>query len=289
MQHPLRQQQQQQQQQQVPLISFAGDAGANAFGQQALQVVSGLMQQMQQMQQVQAATLQVLQQFAQRSGSEMPAIMPPAQALSPVMPLENMQHHSLQDITTPPSLRRLQSQIALDSQPVQHGELLRAAPRLSAPAEARALAEVKAEDDEVPEPKEAEISQASKKVLKSKAMKKSAAAAATAAIQAALQTRKAGKEGAAKAKAQPKKQAVPKAKPCKKEPEVKQTKKEQCEVVKPPSFGVERSRSQVVCRTGRKGPGQTMTITFASAGGETAAVNKAKKWLAAERKKRKIS
>ena len=55
---------------------------------------------------------------------------------------------------------------------------------------------------------------------------------------------------------------------------------------KPPSISVERSRSQVLCRTGFMGPGQNHALSFHSHGGEKNAVKEANKWLAAERKKR---
>ena len=46
-----------------------------------------------------------------------------------------------------------------------------------------------------------------------------------------------------------------------------------------PSFGVEMSRSRVQCRTGLSGPGQNVAISFKSAGGQDAAIEKAKEWV----------
>ena len=45
-----------------------------------------------------------------------------------------------------------------------------------------------------------------------------------------------------------------------------------------PSYAVERSRLQVMCRTGLKGTGQNHAIKFASHGGEKGAVRQAEKW-----------
>ena len=49
-----------------------------------------------------------------------------------------------------------------------------------------------------------------------------------------------------------------------------------------PNPSVERSRGQVQLRTGRKGPGQNLALTFAKHGGEAATRALAEKWLAAE-------
>jgi hypothetical protein len=57
---------------------------------------------------------------------------------------------------------------------------------------------------------------------------------------------------------------------------------------KRPSVSVERSRKQVLCRTGRKGPGQNHAIPFGSEG-ESAAIAKGRAWLRAECKRRKLS
>ena len=51
----------------------------------------------------------------------------------------------------------------------------------------------------------------------------------------------------------------------------------------PPSYSIERSRQQVQCRTGLVGAGQNHSIPFK--GNEEKAVAKAKKWLAAEKKR----
>ena len=52
-----------------------------------------------------------------------------------------------------------------------------------------------------------------------------------------------------------------------------------------PHYGIERTRDQVLCRTGLKGPGETKAFTFKASGGEAKAVAKAKIWVAAETKK----
>ena len=51
-----------------------------------------------------------------------------------------------------------------------------------------------------------------------------------------------------------------------------------------PFFGVERSRKQVMCRSGLPGPGQCFAIKFGAAG-EAAAVKKAEAWLQRELRK----
>ena len=47
-----------------------------------------------------------------------------------------------------------------------------------------------------------------------------------------------------------------------------------------PSIGVERTRKQVMCRSGQLGKGSTHRIQFAGNGGEAGAMKKAKVWLA---------
>ena len=49
---------------------------------------------------------------------------------------------------------------------------------------------------------------------------------------------------------------------------------------KPPSFSVEHSRKQVMCRTGGEGPGSTYRISFDECGGKAKAIAKAKAWVA---------
>ena len=65
------------------------------------------------------------------------------------------------------------------------------------------------------------------------------------------------------------------------------TKKQKAEPVgQRPCFGVERSRQQVMCRTGLKGSGQHFAISFKKAGSEKAAIEQAKVWLQKELVKR---
>ena len=45
------------------------------------------------------------------------------------------------------------------------------------------------------------------------------------------------------------------------------------------SFSVEWSRNQVLCRTGKKGPGQSKTFLFSAHGGLEKAVEKAQAWV----------
>ena len=51
---------------------------------------------------------------------------------------------------------------------------------------------------------------------------------------------------------------------------------------KPPSFSMEWSREQVMCRTGKKGAGQSLAMKFESS--VDATLEKAKKWVADKRK-----
>ena len=84
-----------------------------------------------------------------------------------------------------------------------------------------------------------------------------------------------------KPKAQPKAKANPNAKGKKEEPKAKaQGKKEQPKTKskaqdKKPSWCYERSRDQILCRTGLPGPGQTKTIR----GTGPKSVKEANKWL----------
>lgn len=52
-----------------------------------------------------------------------------------------------------------------------------------------------------------------------------------------------------------------------------------------PTFCIEKSRKQVMCRTGLKGSGQNHAITFKSAGSEAKAIKLAKVWVADQVKK----
>jgi hypothetical protein len=52
-----------------------------------------------------------------------------------------------------------------------------------------------------------------------------------------------------------------------------------------PLFSVEWSREQVMCRSGRKGPGESHRIAFSEHGGLEGAVAEAKKWVSEKRRK----
>ena len=61
----------------------------------------------------------------------------------------------------------------------------------------------------------------------------------------------------------------------------KQSGKSKC---KKPSFSVEWSRNQVMCRTGKTGPGQSKAIPFGNDSGcAKKAIKQAEKWLQEER------
>ena len=76
---------------------------------------------------------------------------------------------------------------------------------------------------------------------------------------------KKGKPTPKKGEAAPKKSPKPAAGPAK--------------WLKPPRVGWERSRRQVMCRTGKVGPNTNLGITFDEAGGPKPAWRKAKQWL----------
>ncbi len=52
-----------------------------------------------------------------------------------------------------------------------------------------------------------------------------------------------------------------------------------------PLFSVEWSREQVMCRSGRKGPGESHRIPLSEHGGLEGAVDEAKKWVSEKRRK----
>jgi hypothetical protein len=52
-----------------------------------------------------------------------------------------------------------------------------------------------------------------------------------------------------------------------------------------PLFSVEWSRNQVMCRSGRKGPGESHRIPFSEHGGIEGAVDEAKKWVSEKRRR----
>ena len=54
-----------------------------------------------------------------------------------------------------------------------------------------------------------------------------------------------------------------------------------------PIIGFEKSRKQVMCRSGKCGAGSTYAIKFAGNGGEKVAWKKAEEWLAAAREEYK--
>ena len=57
---------------------------------------------------------------------------------------------------------------------------------------------------------------------------------------------------------------------------------------KPPSFQIERTRSQVVYRSGLAGKGQTKSIKYNTEAEQRTAIATAGKMVAAERKRRKL-
>ena len=52
-----------------------------------------------------------------------------------------------------------------------------------------------------------------------------------------------------------------------------------------PSFSIEWSRSQVLCRTGMRGAGQSLALPFEEYGGSDKAIAAAKRWVAKQTKK----
>ena len=72
----------------------------------------------------------------------------------------------------------------------------------------------------------------------------------------------------------------PKSTTPKKAAKAKKTTATPCKKKKAPSFSVEHSRKQAMCRTGGEGPGSTYRISFDECGGKAKAIAKAKAWVA---------
>ncbi len=60
------------------------------------------------------------------------------------------------------------------------------------------------------------------------------------------------------------------------------------DVGKPPSFGVEASRSQVMFRAGLQGKGQTNALKFCNEASKKQAIAEAEVLVAAERRRRRL-
>ena len=117
----------------------------------------------------------------------------------------------------------------------------------------------------------------------------------TAAMVDAMLQKKQGEAPAAKAKAKSKAKAAAKSKAIQKQTAAsekskavkKQAIKQKSQKNKEPTIAWERSRMQVMCRTGQGGPGSSHAVKYEK-GGEDAAWVQAERWLAKERKKQKL-
>ena len=246
----------------TPQMLNLGGLDANAqFGQaQFGQVANFMFQQMQQMQQTQVAMLQMLQQQSPTSSQ---------------LQLRDDQHAS---VPRAPSLVRLQTHLAIQNTPVTPPRLENAVVRPPMPTP---------ETAEVADPTEAceTAADAPTQGVAPRLILKKSAAEATAAVQAALAARSQSKGTV--------KQPKPKSKAKEPQPKKKvQKPASKSEAKKPvsknPSVNVERSRNQVLGRTGLIGPGQTKTFSFNVYGSEEKAMKEANKWLQNEKKQRGI-
>lgn len=247
----------------VPVLNLGMGGLETGMGQQAMQFMSSMCQQMQQMQQVQTTTLQVLQALVAQKGS------------ADSTPL------SIQSGS--PATKRFETQLALELSSSSSGSGAHI-PQLTNKPDQNAAAVLAP----MPSPCKPESSAPLKVPLLSPD-------AATKAVQDAMAKRAAGKAGkqekpscdppGAKGNAKGKKNEKV-AKAVVKKPKKIAAKPQQHHQSgrKPPSFSVEHSREQVLCRTGLSGPGQTKTYTFASCGGQEAAKKKAEAWLVKAKK-----
>ena len=255
----------------APLISI----GTN-FEAQATSMAQGMMQQMQQMQRFQEYTMQFMQSgsfpaFGQLGGSS-----------------------SSSGFETPPRPQRLQmlegTLASVSRGPLQLQPALRQAPavvpELEAPAvpdppplgheHVKPIVEHADEDEQKPpSTKRKSVDEATKLMLESMAANKALSREqAEDRAAAKIQSPKA-KSPKAKVKAKAKTKAKP-AVPTVKTPAVAK-----------PTKGWEHTRSQILCRTGLKGAGQSKAFKFKA--GDAASMKKATlqadRWIAAERKK----
>ena len=239
--------------------------------QQMHQFAAGMVQQMQQMQEMQKITFQMIasgntggldsnHNFAFSSPSSSP--------------------HALMD--KPPSkvIQRLSSRLSLlDVPPVSPDAAAHEEPERAPPAEKR-----KAEVEPIPE----EPANKKKSVLEAIEAVKSSMEARSLVKAAAKE--KAGKEPDAATPIGKAKSAKKEAKEEKASDRAKQTptpKKGKVETVLAanPTWGWERTRSQIVCRTGLKGTGQTHTIKYHNKNDAKKAEKEADAWLVVQRKK----
>ena len=248
------------------------DANAQSGTAQFGQVANFMFQQMQQMQQNQMAMMQMLKQQSQTSS---PLQLRDDQHVPPVSTLP----FPSAPLARAPSLLRLETQLALQSTPVTPQRPATAL--LTPPKPATKVAEVPEAGGEAGTSADEPPAQ----VVDKRPLPRKSAEEATAAVQAALAAR-----SHSKGKAQ-----GPKPKSKAKEPQPKkkvQKPASKSEAKKPvsknPSVNVERSRNQILGRTGLIGPGQTKTFSFNVYGSEEKAMKEAKKWLQNEKKQRGI-
>jgi len=252
---------------------------------QAQVFASSVMQQMQQMQQLQQMTLQVLRSVT--SGAPLPAIgQEPAPSASAVEDV------GVVSPSAERACRRLASQLALPaSSSVPAGGFPQPADAdVHDPSTGHAAA-VKTDNgqgkedgigfvvaaSDVPEKQESVGGDAGVGVRNRKTAKRSVQEVTDCIVSAMIA------KGEAADKRSKKEAAA--AKIDKKQSDKRSQKEEAA--AKPPTFSVERSRSQVLLRTGLAGKGQNITIKFASVkGGEKQAIGQAKRWVAEQRKLR---
>ena len=277
---------------QVPQMQQSGQQRLqmNFLQDGAQQFAVTMMQQMQQMQQTQQATLQVLTQLTRMQSrgcfeigedslpkleAENPNVLKPAQNKLQLGISELMGSSGSQLRVATPQ----QKTLALPGPAAQ-------------PPERPEASKVPAQDDK-PEEADRENSASSKPPV-AKRTKLSEPKSVDDAMQSMIDAMS-SKESAKKAsKVAEKASKAPKSMAKKKAPAAAKAKSKPCskriagpgsEKVPVPFWCWERSRSQIMTRTGLKGSGQSKAIKY-SKGGEAEAEKQANKWLAAERKKR---
>jgi hypothetical protein len=255
------------------------------LSQATQQMATNMMMQMQNMQKVQDMTLQFLHNMSR--GTPHLAIELPLPSPTVDVGLQL----ALPPPSTPAAMRRLGSRVGSIGSSVSTNDS-----QLEAEVEAEVAptgplpTEVPLQT-EPPKGKKRSVEDSTAIILSAMQLKTEAKAKSKAAAKPVAKCKAKAK---AKGKAKPVSASTPAktkteagaASTIKAEPSAKKTKTEtDAGPRKMPHYGIERTRDQVLCRTGLKGPGETKAFTFKASGGEAKAVAKAKIWVAAETKK----
>ena len=253
------------------------------LSQATQQMATNMMMQMQNMQKVQDMTLQFLHNMSR--GTPHLAIELPLPSATVDVGLQ------LALPSTPAAMRRLGSRVDSVISSVSTNDSQRGAEFEAEVAPTGPLPTEVPLQTEPPKGKKRSVEDSTAIILSAMQVKIEAKAKSKAAAKPVAKCK-------AKAKAKGKAKPVPASTPAKTktvagtastikaEPSAKKTKTEtDAGPRKMPHYGIERTRDQVLCRTGLKGPGETKAFTFKASGGEAKAVANAKIWVAAEMKK----